>query len=164
MIRRTVFDDRFSLLVPEDARMEAGNPLSDVLSALARLAEEGKPFRALLEFGGASAELVVRPAKPAAELVVRQAGAVTFPAPAAQAGRAGPPRELTGTQQAVVDVLATAEAPIKVRTIARLAGRVYNSNLRDAVAQLKRQGVIYRPDESEARYWPVGQPLPGGAP
>jgi hypothetical protein len=62
---------------------------------------------------------------------------------------------LTPTEQAVVDVLASAASPLKGEAIARRAGKNYSGHFRGVLAVLLANGVLIYEDG----YWLASRPL-----
>lgn len=62
-----------------------------------------------------------------------------------------------GTVRAILDVMGTAEKPLKGEAIARRAGKKYNPHFRRTLSQLKREGTLRA---VEGGYWLAARPVP----
>jgi len=79
--------------------------------------------------------------------------------PTGQTGQTSPVRRtLTRTMQAIVDVLRTAEAPLKGAAIARRARKTWNGHFRGVLAQMQTgdDPILIRVDDG---YWLADRPL-----
>jgi hypothetical protein len=87
----------------------------------------------------------------------------TFPLPtdtidgSSSSPRADKIHRASETEDAILRVLARAEKPLKGTAIATRAGLSYSSHLREALAEMVRNGRLIR--GPQGGYWPADRPL-----